>query len=285
MKRLAALIFVPFLLSACGADNRNDTTVDLTMSDIQNGVAALTVTITDENGAPVTAGEVRITPIMNMDSGMVHSTPIANQFGQLNQAGQFTTTAYFLMSSMGGDWNVEVEYNSKVYSFDIQVDMLMSDRKVLKGNSSDVVDHMGDDVARSYYLFNLGRDVTTTQNQFTIYVTARETLMDYQAITDGAVLNAETNYELIVGTVVVEMCSSDCDTEANWKTAIENLEAPGEYTATALNLAGDDSDSIEVRLTIGGERKTSDGTESGSNATFTFASTESTMGMMSLTGL
>jgi len=280
MKRLATLIFIPFLLSACGSDDEQGNSVSLSMGDMENGVAELTVTITDENQEPVTEGDISITPVMYMDSGMVHSTPMANQNGQLNQNGQHTATAYFLMASMNGYWEVEVEFAGKTHTFDIEVDMMMSDRKVLKGASSDLISHMGNDVARSYYLFNLGREVSDSQNQFTVFVAARETLMAYQAITDGATLNADTQYEYPLGTVVVEMCSIDCDNQTNWKTAIENSEAAGEYTASDLNLAGDETDSIDVRLTIGGERKTSDGSETGYNASFTFASSNMPMGMM-----
>jgi len=280
MKRLVAIFALPLILSACGSDDEQNHNVGLSMGDIENGVAELTVTITDENQDPVTEGDITITPIMYMDSGMIHSTPVANQYGQLNQNGQFTSTAYFLMASMNGQWQIEVEFNNETHTFDIEVEMMMSDRKVLKGNSTDLIEHMDSDVPRSYYLFNLGREVNDTQNQFSVYVAARETLMEYHAITDGAVLNQGTAYEYTLGTIVVEMCSANCDNEANWKTAIENTEAAGEYTATALNLAGDETDSIEVRLSIGGDRKTSDGSETGYNATFSFASTESTMSMM-----
>ncbi|GAA6134006.1 hypothetical protein NBRC116188_07950 [Oceaniserpentilla sp. 4NH20-0058] len=282
MKRFTALVLLPFILSACGSGDEKGNTISLDMGEIENGVAELTVSITDSNDDPITEGEVSITPVMNMDSGMTHSTPVANQIGQLNNNGQMTATAYFLMPSMNGTWHVDVLFNDINTTFDINVDMMMSDRKVLKGNSSDLIQHMESEVPRSYYLFNLGRMVNSTHNQFTTYVAARETLMEYQAITDGVVLNANTQYEYTLGTVVVEMCSAACDNEANWKTAVENSDAAGEYTATELNLTGDENDIIEVRLSIGGETKTSDGSETGNNASFSFAnaSTSSPMSMM-----
>lgn len=277
MKRLAACLLTPILLTACGSEDDSSIGVDLTMGDVEKGVAQLTVTAT---GGDLTEQAIKVLPVMQMDSGMVHSTPVSNIEGTLDENGEFTTTAYFLMPSMNGTWTVDVTLNEKTHTFGIDVDMMMSDRKVLKGNSSDLVPHMESAVPRSYFLFDQGRHVSDTMNTFSVYISARETLMDYSPITDGAILNAGTHYEYALGTVIVEMCSQSCDNEANWKTAIEDSNAPGKYTASALTLNNDANDSVEVRLSIGGESKTSDGSATGNNATFTFSASNDAMNMM-----
>lgn len=279
MKKLLALFAIPFVLTACGSDDEaSQYKSSVELSSVSKGVAQLQITITDEDGNPA-SGDVKITPVMNMTSGMIHSTPLSISTGELDTDGQFATTAYFLMPSGAmGSWSVEVSFNNTTTSHAIDVDMMMSDVKQLKGGEDDQIAHMDTEVARTYYLFDLGRMVNNNMNAFSVFVAARESLMNYQPITDGAVLNAATDYELSIGTVVVEMCSQSCENESNWQTAMEDTEQAGVYQAMNLNLNNDENDVVEVRLSIGGSTKTSDGTLEGNNASFTFSS-ESSMPM------
>ncbi len=271
MSRLLITLLLPLFITACGsADDDTDYNVSLSLGDITKGVADINITITSEDGTAA-EGDVIITPIMEMTSGMVHSTPVAQTSGALNSEGQFSSTAYFLMpSGQMGSWYVDVTFANKTTRHDIMVDMSMADRQQLKGGISDQISQMEMAVARPYYLYDLGRHVSSTMNTFTVYIAARETLMDYKSISDSVVLNAGSTYELNTASVVVEMCSDNCNSEGNWKTAMANSERPGEYTADQLNLNNDNNDSVEVRLTVAGERKTSDGTQEGNNATFSF---------------
>ena len=281
MSRLIIILLLPLFVTACGSDsNDTDYNVSLSLGDITKGVADINVSITSEDGTAA-EGNVTINPIMEMASGMVHSTPVAQKSGGLNNEGNFSSTAYFLMpSGEMGTWSVDVTFAGITTSHDITVDMSMADRQQLKGGSADQISQMEMSVARPYYLYDLGRHVSPNMNSFTVYIGARETLMDYKSISDSVVLNAGTAYELDTASVVVEMCSNNCDIEENWRTAMSNSDAAGEYTADQLNLNNDNNDSVEVRLTVAGERKTSDGTQEGNNALFNFsASTAMPMNM------
>jgi len=139
-----------------------------------------------------------------------------------------------------------------------------SDVKTLKGGDNDQIMAMGDSSSttdRTYYFYNLGRHINAemSMNAFEVYVAARESMMDYQAISEGNILNEGAMYELEIATVYVYMCRSNCDVEENWKTAVENTDYPGIYKASELGLVGDDTDTVMVRLTVNNELK-DDGT-------------------------
>lgn len=295
MKRLLTCLLLPLLLSACGSDSNttddslfprtlnlgDEYSATLSMSDVVNGVANITVTITSKDGLSLEGEAIEVSPLMVMASGMEHGTPFENASGTLDENGSFTSTAYFLMPSNMpsgdpmGDWSITVSFDGQDASTPITVDMLSSDVKTLKGRDSDQVMSMsGGTTDRTYYLYNRDRHINSAMNMnmFEVYVAARETMMDYQAIADGNVLNAGSMHELTINNVLVEMCTSECDLETNWITATAKDNHPGIYQGMGLGLTGDGSDMVMVRLTVNDEAKdngaTSDAIET---VTFSFS--------------
>ena len=297
MKRLLTCLLLPLLLSACGSDS--DTTDDssfprtlnlgdnytatLDMTDVTHGVAEITVNISAKDGQSLQGQAITLTPLMVMASGMEHGTPFENSTGTLDENGAFTSTAYFLMPSNMpsgdpmGDWSVTVTFDTQSVSIPLTIEMLSSDVKTLKGSDTDQIMNMsGGTTDRTYYLYNRARHINSAMNMnmFEVYVAARETMMDYQAIADGNVLNADTMYELTINNVVVEMCASECDLETNWITAMAKDNHPGIYQGMGLGLAGDDTDMIMVRLTVNNEAK-DNGATTDAIETVTFSFSES----------
>ncbi|MFY0641029.1 MAG: hypothetical protein JXR16_08285 [Bermanella sp.] len=297
MKRLFACLLLPLFLSACGSDSDStddssfprtldlgdNYTATLDMTDVTNGVADITVNITAKDGQSLQGQTITLSPLMIMASGMEHGTPFENSNGTLDESGSFTSTAYFLMPSNMpsgdpmGDWSITVTFDSESEIIPITVDMMSSDVKTLKGSDTDQIMNMsGGSTDRTYYLYNRGRHINSAMNMFEIYVAARESMMDYQAIADGNVLNADSMYELTINNVLVEMCSTECDLETNWITAMAKDNHLGIYQGMDLGLAGDDTDMIMVRLTVNDEAKDNGATENAiETVTFSFSESDS----------
>ena len=271
MKRLLATLAIPFILSACGSDNASDAyTFDLQLGEVKEGVADINITVTSNDDSELPNSNIKVYPLMLMASGIEHGTPFENATGQLEEDGTFTSTAYFLMPSnmpsgmAMGDWSITVEFDGQSQIFPITVDMGTSDVKTLKGSDNDQIMAMGDSSSttdRTYYFYNRGRHINAemSMNAFEIYVAARESMMDYQAISVGNILNEGSMYELNIASVIVDMCTSNCDIEGSWKTAVEDPDYPGIYKASELGLVNDETDSVMVRLTVDNELK-DDGT-------------------------
>ncbi len=281
----------PFVITpiakAIDADPQYSITMSSSNVNVANGYAELTVLVNDNNNDELPNSPVSITPHMLMVSGMEHGTPISNSSGNLDENGEFTSTAYFLMpSSMNGtemgDWTFTVEFDGESQDFLVEVDG-MSDMQKLQGGSADsefpdlipdtmanmMMDNMNEMAMtnRSYYVFNRGRMVMGDMNSFEVYVAAREDLFTYSAISGDQTLNDEVmGAELSITTASVKMCIADCENEANWQDAEHNGEE-GVYKGMDLGLAGDDTDKVQVKLIIDGVEKLK-GDESRANFSF-----------------
>ena len=257
IKPLSTALFGSLLLSGCVLDEDNDDySVGVQVSDAEKGVAEVTVTVT---GDFAEGQSINVTPHMQMvdgpdgTPGMEHGTPFSVNEGELDSSGQFKTTAYFLMPSnmpaaMGGekmgDWSINVEYNDVTENFPITVEMMPDDKKTVSENG------------RSYYLFDLGLKAMNGMDQFSVYISSRETMFEYSPVSEGVTLNTgDANLELSLENVVVDMCTAaDCTadsiTEDDWTLATADDSVAGKYTAMNLGLAGDGSDTVQIRLTI-----------------------------------
>ena len=283
MKRLLVSLLLPLFISACGSSSDSSPTTksefpreldlgdqyiaSLNMSDVKHGIAELTVKIESTDGRSLEGEAIRLSPLMIMTSKMEHGTPFENGTGTLEADGTFTSTAYFLMPSNMpsgdpmGDWSINIEFDGKTITAPITVEMMSSDVKTLKGGDTDQImnmDNNGSTLDRTYYLYNRGRHINAemNMNMFEVYVAARESMMNYQAIEEGNVLNqGSMMHELTINNVLVEMCTKDCDLVTSWITAVSKENHAGIYQGMNLDLVGDGTDSIMVRLTVNDEIK------------------------------
>lgn len=294
LKQLSLITCATFALGGCVLDESNDNSSGansqysfaLTMSDITKGVAQVSVQVTDNDGKTLPDSQISVTPLMNMANGMKHGTPFSANAGALNDAGEFTTTAYFLMpSAMGdtpmGDWSINVEFEGQSQQFDVTVDMSTADVKRLSGDGLDQIpatDMNGDATMeeRTYYLFERTRMAMENMNSFEVFIAAREDMMNYAVVSTDTLLNEGIEEaELAIASVNVEMCNTslDCTVEDNWVMAMEEDDESGVYKAMNLGLVGDESDEVEIRLNVNQTLKTSNGLQNGLNARFTFDAT------------
>ena len=306
-KQFTLATLAALTLSGCeldDSDSNNDASsdtysFDLTLGEVTKGVANVAVTVTDNEGNALPDENITVTANMKMadlpdgSEGMQHGTPFSSNSGELNEDGQFNTTAYFLMPSvMGdmamGDWSIEVAFEGESKTFDINVDMATSDVKKLIDNEDQIpkmtmdmnsmeMDAQMEMENRWYYLFERTRMVMDNMNSFEVFIAAREDMLTYPAVALGTTLNEGVmGAALSITNVNVEMCNAinDCAPQSvNWVSAAAVAEQPGVYKAMGLGLVGDDSDEVEVRLTVNDSLKTSDGNQSGLNARFAFEAT------------
>ena len=302
LKQFTLATLAALTLSGCeldDSDSNSDASTgtysfDLTLGEVSNGVAEVSVKVTDNNGDDLPSSSVTVTPMMNMTSGMQHGTPFSANSGELDDDGEFSTTAYFLMpSAMGdtpmGDWSITMAFEGESETFDITVEMATSDVKKLSGGDSDQIPSMDMNMDstmemamamenRTYYLFERERMVMDNMNSFEVFIAAREDMMNYAAIEEDVTLNEGVmGANLTINNVQVEMCNmqNDCSKQSvNWISASAIEGEAGVYKVMGLGLMGDDNDEVDVRLTINDVQKTSDGTENGSNARFAFEASD-----------
>lgn len=302
-KQFTLATFAALTLSGCDLNDSNSNSdassgtysFNLTLGEVNKGVANVLVTVTDNDGNALPDESVTVTPNMKMadlpdgSEGMEHGTPFSANSGALNEDGQFNTTAYFLMpSAMGdtpmGDWSIEVAFEGESKTFDINVDMATSDVKKLIDEEDQIPKMaMDTDMAnmemenRWYYLFERARMTMDDMNSFEVFIAAREDMLTYPAVAIGKTLNEGVmGAALTITNVSVEMCNTinDCAPQSiNWVSAAAVADQPGVYKAIGLGLVGDDSDEVEVRLTVNDSLKTSNGTQTGLNARFAFEAT------------
>lgn len=281
MRNTVATLLAASLLTGCVLEeDDNGVDIQLELSGIEGATAEVIVTVT---GDDVEGQDISVTPHMQMVDGngnptMTHGTPFSATDGQLDDNGQFTTTAYFLMPSANGegmkmgDWSVNVEFEGETENFPIEVLNITGPKRLFGGADDQIMSEMhnhGDNAdmsemgdmgmteheARTYYLFDMGRHVMDMgMNSFSVYIAARESLFDYSPVSVNEILNEGGHHSYTITDVLVEMCSNDDCTNNDWTTATEQEET-GIYTANGLSLMNDEHDMIQVRLNIAGNNQ------------------------------
>jgi hypothetical protein len=263
---------LPFARVALTEHYRVEYIAGMNMMGAMEGKTAFSLNITDpETDLGVSNLTVQVKPTMHM-SMMTHGTPVEGCV-ESSTAGRYDCTVYYLMASAMADgtsmgyWELALSIHEgaiieTAYLYP-KVMMAMGVRTVLKGQA-DMIPGMGMDTSepRTYYLFK----ESLIGDTFNLYIAARENMMNYPPVFEGAILNQaplyQPIYQLDVASMTVEI-STDKNT---WVQA----EDHGDGHWSASGLTGLDGEiELYVRLTVNGEQKTTNGNapaEDGSNA-------------------
>jgi len=104
---------------------------------------------------------------------------------------------------------------------------------------------------RSYYVFKDGL-VTGSTTTLSLFIAAKESMMNYPAVSIGTVLSSPT------GTVTAMTVEASSDGGTNWVPAIDN--ANGHWSVSGLaGLVSGTTGTIYVKMGVNGEDKTTDG--------------------------
>ncbi|HEB81715.1 MAG TPA: hypothetical protein ENJ11_02515 [Gammaproteobacteria bacterium] len=235
------------------------------------GKTMFTLRISDGSGAAVSGLTPKLMPKMHMASGMKHSAPTTGCTENAQTAGDYNCTVYYLMpSTMAGGmsmgyWELKVMPDmSESVTFYPQVMMAMGDtpKVKVKGQTDVIKDMMGMDEKRNYYIFKDGLRGTGPYT-LTLFIAAKETMMDFPAVIVGNTLQSGMGgTPLLVSSVNVAVTANG--------TPVGNATDNTDGTwSIDLNLNSGVANTVEVELSVNGERKTSDGTDTGLNGKFT----------------
>lgn len=252
----------------------------LSHGEIVGGVNTYSLQVTAKDGSDLQGQTVSSVPVMDMVSGMEHSTPAASTGGELDAEGKFSSTAYFLMPTVNpqtnekqGDWNLDVEFDGETASIPLDISWKEGARGNLFGGSDDQIKGMdGSDIDRNYYIYFEGKHHMGDMHMFSVYIAARETMMDYKPVMEGTNLSKGSAMDmsgmsmnnmmsmnddsmLMVDSVNVEICLEDCDTNTNFHTAEASETKDGVYTISVMEQPAT-LEMIQVTLNINGSDKT-----------------------------
>jgi hypothetical protein len=232
------------------------------MMDAMQGKTTFKLKITDHEGNPQSGLAPVLMPMMNMATHR-HSTPVGS-VTEDEVAGTYHATVYFLMASQMdsgrsmGFWDLKIMIGDQYVHFFPPVMMAMGDSPLakLKGQSDLIPDMTSDSgsASRTYDLFNAGLMATDDGHAFSVFISAKESMMSFPALVQGSTLNEGSDFELTVNSVDVQM-STD---EVTWVTA--SNQGGGIWKANGLSdLAAGIEAEIYVNLTVNDELKTDDG--------------------------
>jgi hypothetical protein len=274
------------ILAACGGDSSNSAeqssqtlstdTHSFTVSsmDAKEGKSVFNLNLKDDSGTAIASVTPNMTPMMAMDEAMGghnHSTP-STGCTATDTDGNSQCTVYFLMPSVSasgntmGKWslNFSVPDSEGSVSYSPNVVANSKAKAQLKGGMNDQIssmamstmamtmDSMSSTEARTYYIFN--NDITQTgdTSSVEVFLAAKESMMSFPTLEDGATLSEGTDHELTIDDMSVELKISGDNID--WVTATS--QGNGIWAATDIS---DISNTLYLALTVNGEMKTTDG--------------------------
>ena len=230
------------------------------------------------SGTAVSGLTLGLTPIMHMATKS-HGTPVDSIVD--NGDGTYTCTLYYLMSSMMNDkmsgfWELAVTADSETVKFHPFVGMAMGTdtaRATLKDNNDKIAGGMGGTV-RSYYLFKNSIGGMTNNHTFKLFIaTTNDMMNDYPAVSVGTTLKDQNSANWAVTAMSVD---ASTDGGTTWQPMADKTGGHWEISGMS-GLTSGTAGTITVRMSINGTAKTSDGTSSGANASFTVTPPASSM--------
>ncbi len=132
---------------------------------------------------PVTGGVLEnvsfeVTPMMDMDAGHSHTTPVMNDMlASADDKGLYKISVFFVMSSMGGQWRLEIDLDNKDASKQASASLNIevkepSDR--ISGNFMAM-----DDSTNLFVCWMMDEDPIVGMNDFKLAVFKRESMMSF----------------------------------------------------------------------------------------------------------
>lgn len=295
-------ILATCLLMACGGDDssandkvleqtsfiytsdRHTLTITLPAGGPTVGKSVFSINIKDANNLAVEGITPTMIPMMTMAAGHKHSAPHTG-CSETDADGNADCTAYFLMASEMnnvaiGVWDLAftLAKASEVIHFTPTVSAPIGDTALvkLKGGLNDQIptmtmattatDSMTMTESRSYFIFNNGISGMDDNRSVELFVAAKESMNNFPALTQNAVLNQDTEHQMTITTVQLQVSSDN----RNWTQAI--YQGKGIWQASGIS---DLTETLYISLTIDGEIKTTDGEVAGANnasAAFTLSS-------------
>lgn len=163
------------LVEVASTTNASNQTIKLFSESaaLTTGYTNFYVTVTDDQGNAVNNASVEFAPLMTM-TAMSHACPIEQPTYNAT-LGKYKGAVVFIMSSMGGDWTLDVSVDGVPVTFDLTV---------AEAATKVVGAYMGSD--GSTYFISLLRptDWQVGMNDFEVLIHKRESMMSFPADND-----------------------------------------------------------------------------------------------------
>jgi hypothetical protein len=248
------------------------------MMTAAQGKTIFTLNITKRSdGSAATGLTISLMPMMHMASDE-HATPADAVID--NGDGTYSCKIYYLMASMmngvsQGYWEckIMIGMSGETATFYPSVGMAMGSdtiRATLKGQNDDVISSMTGTEKRTYYLFNDGL-VSGMTYTFNLFIAAKESMMNYPAVSINTNLHDENAVEWTVNSMIVTAA-----TDSSFTSPVSAVDdGNGHWSVSGLSgLTSGSTGTIYIKMNINTMDKTTDGkTPSGSNGYATFAVT------------
>ena len=223
------------------------------------GKSQFQVTVTNSTTkAAVTAETVKLMPMMHMNSGKNHATPVDNK-GVCTETltlGTYDCTVFYVMADVDatgastGEWDLKVMIggmNGESVTFKPSVGMSMGGPAMAKLRHESLA--MGT-MVRTFQVFKSSLTGTTGDHTFELFTSTMEDMMKFPAVYPTVVLNADGMMPLTINSMAVRV-STQSDFGSDVHDATSN--AKGYWTATGITGLVDDKEStLYVEVSING---------------------------------
>jgi len=142
-----------------------------------------------ETGGIIDDGHFEVTPMMAMNAGHEHGTPVVSEaLSTLNDEGLYEMGVYFVMGSLGGQWRLEIEFHNHAES--------AHEEKILEVEVKEPTDRISgsftttDDSTSLFVCWVMKEDPIVGMNDFEVAVFKRESMMSWPPL-DGLTIEIE----------------------------------------------------------------------------------------------
>lgn len=163
------------LVQVASTTNASNQTIKLfsESSSLTTGYTNFYVTVTDDQGNNVETATVEFAPLMTMTS-MSHACPVEQPTFNTS-LGKYKGAVVFIMSSMGGDWTLDVSVDGVPVTFNLTV---------AEAATKVVGAYIGSDGATYFISLLRPTDWQVGMNDFEVLIHKRESMMSFPADND-----------------------------------------------------------------------------------------------------
>lgn len=152
--------------------------------DLVTGYNTLYIAVTDPStGGVIDDAHLKVTPMMDMDAGHSHTTPVMNaELHTSDENGLYKIGVYFVMSSMGGQWRLDLELHNHMNDKEAEASMDINVKEPSDRLSGNFI--AADDSSRLFVCWVKDEAPIVGMNDFKLAVFKRQDMMTFVPVND-----------------------------------------------------------------------------------------------------
>jgi hypothetical protein len=217
----------------------------------------------DGSSASGLASSMTLQPLMYMNDGRHHATPV-DVITESGTAGTYNCTVYYLMADKSGTtvtgfWELKVNIGTESATFYPSVGMPMGDTSLFKlyGNNDLIMSTTTSTLPekRVYLLFHDGLVSGATYSTLNLFIATKEDMTTFPPVSIGTILSNTTTTWTVDGPTTSLVASLDSTFSAGTVTGIDN--GGGHWSLPeVIGLSSGATTTVYVKLTVNSELKT-----------------------------